>query len=201
METCTLHANASCHGNPGPGGYAAIVPIPSQDPIVLNGGHPVTTADRMELTAVVQGLEQLLRGVHFHNVEVRTRSQYVFSNFNQIVQYRQIGWLNSENQPVLNRDLWEKLFHINKRTPVTLTLVTEYDPKTEFLMQMANKAANTAASAEKPWSNIIHGLVGGPDIIAPLSEPLPQRPEDQGGYRTGYAAGHRDGYEAALAQR
>ena len=81
----TIHTDGSCHGNPGPGGYAAIIQIPRRDDLVVQGGERHTTNNRMELTAVIQGLKALtlLADIAGFQVAVRSDSNYVVNAFNE----------------------------------------------------------------------------------------------------------------------
>ena len=86
MPGIVIHTEGSCHGNPGPGGYSAIIQIPPN--IQVRGHHPNTTNNQMEMTAVIEGLARLGQfvGIDDVDVEVRTDSEYVCNGFNK-------GWL------------------------------------------------------------------------------------------------------------
>ncbi len=101
-----IFADGACSGNPGVGGFAAI--LRSGDRIrELSGCEKMTTNNRMELLAVIAALEALKRPCR---VRVTTDSNYVVKGMNEwIAGWIKKNWLNSQKKPVLNRDLWERL--------------------------------------------------------------------------------------------
>ena len=113
MDTIHLHTDGACSGNPGPGGFAAIIQREDQPELVVTGGHHHTTNNRMELAAVIEGL----RAINASNptaplsISVHSDSQYVTNafNLNWLQGWIRHGWRNSKRQPVPNRDLWEQL--------------------------------------------------------------------------------------------
>ena len=107
MKTVTIYTDGACSGNPGPGGWGAILCYgPHQKEI--SGGEKNTTNNRMELMAVIVALEALNRPCE---VEVHSDSQYVVNAFNKhwIDGWKKRGWKTANKQPVKNRDLWERL--------------------------------------------------------------------------------------------
>ncbi|WP_206881222.1 ribonuclease HI [Alicyclobacillus mali (ex Roth et al. 2021)] len=106
-ETVILYTDGACSGNPGPGGWAAILQWKGHVK-ELSGGEPETTNQRMELKAVIEGLKALKRPC---DVIVHSDSAYVVNCFKQgwYVNWRKNGWMNSKGEPVQNRDLWEEL--------------------------------------------------------------------------------------------
>ena len=102
-----LYTDGACSGNPGPGGWAAILKFgPHQKEISGNMSH--TTNNRMELFAVISGLGALKQSC---KVEVYSDSTYVVNAFNQnwIESWQKRGWKTSDNKPVENQDLWRLL--------------------------------------------------------------------------------------------
>jgi ribonuclease HI len=101
-----IFGDGACSGNPGVGGYAAV--LKSGDRIMeLSGCDKMTTNNRMELLAVIVALEALKRPCR---VRVTTDSNYVVKGMNEWIEaWRKKNWLNSQKKPVLNRDLWERL--------------------------------------------------------------------------------------------
>jgi len=103
-----LYGDGSCSGNPGPGGWAAILVSPgSGREVVLSGGDPATTNNRMELTAVLEGLRRLKRP---SKVRVVTDSRYIVDGMTGWIHgWKSNGWRTAARKPVKNRDLWEEL--------------------------------------------------------------------------------------------
>jgi len=105
-ETVEIFCDGACTGNPGPGGYGTILRYGNQEK-ELSGYSPDTTNNRMELMAVIKGLEALKRP---SRVRVTTDSKYVYMGITTWVHgWQKKEWLNSRKHPVLNRDLWERL--------------------------------------------------------------------------------------------
>ena len=108
----TVYTDGSSRGNPGPGGYGAVLiyvdPAGVEHRKELSAGYRNTTNNRMELLAVIVALEALLRPCE---VEVHSDSQYVVNAFNQhwVQGWLRKGWKNSQKQPVKNVDLWKRL--------------------------------------------------------------------------------------------
>jgi ribonuclease HI len=106
-----IFADGSCLGNPGPGGYGTILRYRKQEK-EISGYWPNTTNNRMELMAVIEGLETLKRP---SQVRIFTDSNYVFKGITAwINSWQKRNWLNSRKRPVLNRDLWERLLISSK---------------------------------------------------------------------------------------
>jgi ribonuclease HI len=105
-----LYTDGACSGNPGPGGWAAILSFKGKTR-ELSGHMPGTTNNRMELFAVISGLGALTEPC---GVEVYSDSTYVVNAFEQhwIDHWQQNGWLTSEKKPVENSDLWKLLLQI-----------------------------------------------------------------------------------------
>jgi len=105
-EIVELFTDGACKGNPGPGGWGSLLRFRGTEK-ELFGGDPDTTNNRMELTAVIKGLEALTRSCE---VRVVTDSQYVKQGVTQwMARWRRNGWRTADKKPVKNRDLWEAL--------------------------------------------------------------------------------------------
>jgi ribonuclease HI len=101
-----IFCDGACSGNPGPGGFGAILRAGNKMR-ELSGGEKETTNNRMEMTAAITALEALSRPCR---VTVTTDSQYLVKGMNEWLHgWLRKGWLNSKKEPVLNRDLWERL--------------------------------------------------------------------------------------------
>jgi len=105
-EAVEIYADGACKGNPGRGGWGVIL-IFNQERKELHGGEPQTTNNRMELTAVIEGLSALKKR---SRVRVFTDSQYVQKGISEwIHQWKRRGWRTSDKKPVKNDDLWRRL--------------------------------------------------------------------------------------------
>lgn len=101
-----LFTDGACLGNPGPGGWGALLRSGAREK-ELSGGEPETTNNRMELMAAIAGLEALKKPCA---VVLTTDSQYVKLGVEQwMARWRANGWRTSDRKPVKNRDLWERL--------------------------------------------------------------------------------------------
>jgi ribonuclease HI len=106
MKHVQLITDGACLGNPGPGGWAAILRYKTRKR-ELYGFDPETTNNRMELTAAVRGLEALKEQCR---VEVTTDSEYMKNGVTMwIHKWKRNGWKTADKQPVKNQDLWEQL--------------------------------------------------------------------------------------------
>ena len=107
MKEVDLYTDGSCSGNPGPGGWGAILRFRGLEK-ELSGGERETTNNRMELTAAIRGLEALKEPCR---VALYTDSQYIANAINQhwLVNWKKRGWKKADKSPVLNRELWEAL--------------------------------------------------------------------------------------------
>ena len=107
MKTVTLYTDGACSGNPGPGGWGAILEYNGVQK-ELSGGESLTTNNRMELTAVIEGLRALKEPC---NVELYSDSKYVVDALEKgwAVGWQKRGWVKSDKSPALNPDLWETL--------------------------------------------------------------------------------------------
>ena len=106
MKTVTLYTDGACSGNPGPGGWAAILMF-GQQKKELSGGEPSTTNNRMELTGVIEGLNALKEPCA---VELYSDSKYVIDALEKgwARSWQKRGWVKSDKKPALNPDLWER---------------------------------------------------------------------------------------------
>ncbi|CAH0118866.1 MULTISPECIES: ribonuclease HI [unclassified Paenibacillus] len=108
MKEITLYTDGACSGNPGPGGWGAILMYGGHRK-ELSGGERDTTNNRMEIKAVIEALKLLKEPC---KVKVYSDSAYVVNCFKQgwIRGWLRNGWKNSKNQPVENQDLWKELW-------------------------------------------------------------------------------------------
>lgn len=111
MSTIEIFCDGACSGNPGPGGFGAILRAGRHEK-ELSGAEHDTTNNRMELTAAITALEALKRP---SRAVLTTDSQYLVKGMNEwLAGWIRRGWINSKKDPVLNRDLWERLDSLAK---------------------------------------------------------------------------------------
>lgn len=121
MKEVVLYTDGACSGNPGNGGYASIL-IYNGFEKVISGSERDTTNNRMELTAVIKGLEALKEPC---SVSVYTDSQYIVSAFNMgwINDWVKRGWKTADKSPVKNVDLWQSLLSLLEKHLVNFVKV------------------------------------------------------------------------------
>ena len=113
MKTVTLYTDGACSGNPGPGGWGAILEYMGHRR-EMSGGERETTNNRMELTAVIKGLMALKEPCV---VELYSDSKYVIDGLSKgwAVSWRSRGWVKADKKPALNPDLWEILLDLTMK--------------------------------------------------------------------------------------
>ncbi len=116
MKKVTLSTDGACSGNPGPGGWGAILEYQGREK-ELSGGEANTTNNRMELTAVIEGLKALKEPCA---VELYSDSKYVIDALDKgwAVSWQKKGWIKSDKKPALNPDLWEILLQLCQKHDV-----------------------------------------------------------------------------------
>lgn len=139
MKRVLIYADGACEGNPGPGGYAAIVEEEGTQREIV-GGEPTTTNNRMELMAVIEALGSLAERSRVH---VASDSQYVVLGMTRwILAWQRKGWRTASRQPVKNRDLWERLLEQSRRHEVSWEWIRGHSghPQNERADQLAKQA-------------------------------------------------------------
>ena len=113
MKTVTLYTDGACSGNPGPGGWGAILEYMGHEK-EMSGGEASTTNNRMELTAVIKGLRALKEPCV---VELYSDSKYVIDGLQKgwAESWRRRGWVKSDKKPALNPDLWGELLELTHK--------------------------------------------------------------------------------------
>ena len=145
LTAVTLVTDGSCLGNPGPGGWAALLQCGPVER-VLTGSDPSTTNNRMELQAVLAGLRTLRRPCQ---VTLITDSQLVAKGLTEwVVRWQQNGWRTTKRTPVENRDLWEAL--VAAQTPHILTVQHVRGHSGHPLNERVNTLAQAAAAQGAP---------------------------------------------------
>jgi ribonuclease HI len=106
MDQIEIFTDGACKGNPGPGGWGAVLRKGTVEK-ELSGGEPATTNNRMELTAVIRALQALQRPCH---IALHTDSRYVIDGITGWIHgWQKNGWKTAAKKPVLNADLWQEL--------------------------------------------------------------------------------------------
>jgi ribonuclease HI len=111
-----VYTDGACSGNPGPGGWAAII-LYGEKEIILRGGEAQTTNNRMELTAIINTFQYLQENFPSLNreVEIYSDSKYVIDGITSwMPNWIKRGWKGSDKKPVKNRDLWETINHLRQ---------------------------------------------------------------------------------------
>ncbi len=113
MKTVTIYTDGACSGNPGPGGWGAILCYHGVEK-ELSGGEAKTTNNRMELTGAIRALEALKEPCV---VELWSDSKYVIDALEKgwAVSWKKKGWIKSDKKPALNPDLWERLLALTEK--------------------------------------------------------------------------------------
>lgn len=117
----TIYTDGACSGNPGPGGYCAILEYNGREKI-LSGGEKETTNNKMELTAVVKGLSALKERCQ---VNLYSDSAYVINAINQdwITAWIKNNWRTADNKEVKNLELWQNLYKLMQGQDITFIKV------------------------------------------------------------------------------
>ena len=121
MDEVTIYTDGACSGNPGPGGWGAILML-GENRKEISGGSENTTSNIMELTAVIEALKILKRPC---KVNVYSDSAYVVNAFLQkwIYGWMKKGWKTASGDPVKNKELWQELYGLTKIHEVTFNKV------------------------------------------------------------------------------
>ena len=133
-----IFTDGGCRGNPGPGGWGALLQTDNAEKEIW-GGEPETTNNRMQQTAVIRALEALKRRVP---VQIHTDSQYVHKGINLWIQnWKRNGWRTADKKPVKNADLWQRLDILSKEHTITWNWVKGHagHPGNERADQLANR--------------------------------------------------------------
>lgn len=145
--------DGACLGNPGPGGWGALLRYGGRER-ELSGGDPATTNNRMELMGAIQALEALTRDCL---VDLYTDSRYVEQGFREWVpRWQANGWRTADRKPVKNQDLWERLAAAASRHDVRWHWVRGHDGHVEN--ERVDVLARTAAlAAAQPRRDVAAG--------------------------------------------
>ena len=138
-STVAIFTDGACRGNPGPGGWAALLRHKEEEKMI-SGAVEESTNNRMELTAAIEGLEQLKRPMV---VVLTTDSQYVKDGITKWIEgWKTKGWITSQRKPVKNVDLWKRLDQVVAIHTVEWKWVKGHSGHREN--EMVDQAANIA---------------------------------------------------------
>ena len=143
MRRVTIYTDGACLGNPGPGGWAALV-VDADGTRELSGYEPATTNNRMELRAAVEALEGLAEPTE---VDLHTDSQYLRTGMAEwLARWKRNGWRTADRKPVKNMDLWQALDTLATRHVVHWHWVRGHagHPENERCDTLANEAIRRA---------------------------------------------------------
>jgi ribonuclease HI len=139
MKQVEMFTDGACKGNPGPGGWAALLRMGTHEKELV-GGEAHTTNNRMEMTAILAGLKALKQPC---DVTIHTDSRYVIDGMTKwIFGWQKRGWVNAAKKPVLNDDLWRELLVAVRPHSVTWEWVKGHSGHPE------NERVDALASAE-----------------------------------------------------
>lgn len=151
MSKVTLYTDGSCLGNPGPGGYGAVLLYGDEHRKELSQGYRLTTNNRMELLAVIEGLSTLTRPCE---VELYTDSKYVQQAITKrwLVNWQKNGWKTAAKKPVKNQDLWRRLMPQLEKHTIDFRWVKGHSghPENERCDELARTAASGRDLLEDP---------------------------------------------------
>ena len=148
MSLVEIFTDGACRGNPGPGGWGAVLRYGAADK-ELYGGERLTTNNRMELLAVIKALEALTRSCQ---VRLVTDSQYVRNGITQwIDNWKRNGWRTSDRKPVKNQELWQRLDELAGRHDIAWEWVKGHSghPENERADQLANRGIDELPDSEE----------------------------------------------------
>ncbi len=144
MKKVTIFTDGACSGNPGPGGWGTILRFGAHEK-ELSGGEKKTTNNRMELTAVIMGLEALREPCE---VELFSDSKYIIDAVTKgwAVKWKNNNWIKPDKKPALNPDLWERLLGLLEIHKVSFNWVKGHagHPENERCDRLAVAASRSA---------------------------------------------------------
>ena len=138
MNEITIYCDGACSGNPGPGGFGYII-IKNDRSAEFKGGCRSTTNNRMELIAAIKAIEKIK---HHSKITVVSDSQYLVKGMTEwIFGWQKRGWINSQKDPVKNKDLWLKLLELSKKHNIKWEWIKGHDghPENERCDELARK--------------------------------------------------------------
>jgi len=149
MKQVEIFTDGACKGNPGPGGWAALLRMGRHEK-ELAGAESDTTNNRMELTAAIRGLQALIEPC---SVTLYSDSKYVLDGITKwVAGWQRRGWTNASKEPVRNADLWHELIEVAGRHEITWQWVRGHSghPENERVDRLASDEADRIAREMTP---------------------------------------------------
>jgi ribonuclease HI len=143
MKRVEIFTDGACKGNPGPGGWGALLRM-GRHTKEISGSEPDTTNNRMEMTAAIKALGALIEPC---NVTLHTDSRYLIDGMTKWIDgWQRKGWINASKKPVRNEDLWHLLIELAARHDSTWEWVKGHNghPENERVDKLASDAAEAA---------------------------------------------------------
>lgn len=147
MKRVEIFTDGACKGNPGPGGWGALLRMGKHEK-ELSGSDPHTTNNRMELTAAIRALGALIEPCQ---VTLYTDSKYVMDGITRWVHgWKRNGWVTASKKPVQNAELWHDLIEVTGKHEIEWIWVKGHDghPENERVDQLASDAALAVSKAD-----------------------------------------------------
>ncbi|MCI8867930.1 MAG: ribonuclease HI [Anaerotignum sp.] len=148
MKTVTIYTDGACSGNPGPGGYGTVL-LYGEARKELSGGYRLTTNNRMEILAVIKGLEALKEPCR---VLLYSDSRYVVDAIEKgwVAKWRQNGWMRNKKERAQNVDLWERMTALLEKHQVSFHWVKGHadNPENERCDELARMAIQSGSLLE-----------------------------------------------------
>lgn len=148
MKTVTIYTDGACSGNPGPGGYGTVL-LYGEARKELSGGYRLTTNNRMEILAVIKGLEALKEPCI---VMLYSDSRYVVDAIEKgwVAKWRQNGWMRNKKERAQNVDLWERMTALLEKHQVSFHWVKGHadNPENERCDELARMAIQSGSLLE-----------------------------------------------------
>ena len=142
MKKVEIFTDGACKGNPGAGGWGALLRLGKHEK-ELSGGEPHTTNNRMEMTAAIRALEALIEPC---SVDLHTDSRYLIDGITKwVAGWQRRGWLNASKKPVRNEDLWHELIALTAKHTVRWHWVRGHNGHVEN--ERVDRLASDAAGA------------------------------------------------------
>lgn len=140
MKNIEIYTDGACSGNPGPGGWGAVLKYNNFQK-QISGAESNTTNNRMEITALIKALEMLKEPC---KIKVYTDSRYVCDSMAKgwAISWKKRGWKKSDGKPALNSDLWEKLINLSQIHTLDFTWIKGHagHPENEMCDKLATSA-------------------------------------------------------------